>query len=84
MRHLCMRALRAAALALCCTVIAAGAISFGFFYATTPTRWFNVRATELIAWRNTLVLQYEFANATTGKTTPLLSGSVSFIVSTIL
>ncbi|GLC52849.1 hypothetical protein PLESTB_000675200 [Pleodorina starrii] len=74
------RVLRGVAAAICWAVIAAGAIAFAFFYCTTPTRWFNVRATELIAWRNTLVLQYNFANATTGRTTPLLSGTLSFLL----
>ncbi|GLI70994.1 hypothetical protein VaNZ11_016103 [Volvox africanus] len=61
-------------------IIGAGAITFAFFYTITPTRWYNVRATELVTWRNTLILQYKFANATTGKTTPLLSGGLSFIL----
>ncbi|GLC40211.1 hypothetical protein PLESTM_001015500 [Pleodorina starrii] len=74
------RVLRGVAAAICWAVIAAGAIAFAFFYCTTPTRWFNVRATELIAWRNTLVLQYNFANATTGRATALLPGSLSFML----
>ncbi|KXZ46619.1 hypothetical protein GPECTOR_42g830 [Gonium pectorale] len=71
------KCLAAAALWL---LVACGSTAFLFFYATTPTRWYQVRATELIAWRNTLILPYTFANGTTGRTTPLLSGGISFLV----
>ncbi|EFJ47088.1 ferric-chelate reductase [Volvox carteri f. nagariensis] len=74
------RMLFTAACALLWLIVAGGAISFGFFYTTTPTRWYQVRATELITWRNTLILQYNFANATTGRATPLLSGGYSFLL----
>ncbi|PNH12965.1 Ferric reduction oxidase 2 [Tetrabaena socialis] len=74
------RVLRAAATCACWLLVLAGATTFGFFWAVTPTRWYIVRATELIAFKSTLVLDYKFANATTGKATPLLSGTVSFML----
>ncbi|PNH07852.1 Ferric reduction oxidase 7, chloroplastic [Tetrabaena socialis] len=74
------RVLRVAATCACWLLVLAGATTFGFFWAVTPTRWYVVRATELIAFKNTLVLDYKFANSTTGKTTPLLAGSVSFML----
>ncbi|GFR50054.1 hypothetical protein Agub_g12082, partial [Astrephomene gubernaculifera] len=73
-------ALRAVAAAFLWLIVACGAATFAFFFAVTPTRWNSVRATELITWRNTQILQYKFVNSTTGRTTALLSGSVSFML----
>ncbi|GLC43534.1 hypothetical protein PLESTM_001483800 [Pleodorina starrii] len=61
-------------------LVIGGATTFSFFFIMTPTRWFYVNAHDFIAWRNGLVLQYDFANATTGKATPLLSATNSFIL----
>ncbi|GFR41832.1 hypothetical protein Agub_g2609 [Astrephomene gubernaculifera] len=73
-------ALRIIAYAKLWLIIVCGFITFAFFLWTTPTRWFNYRSDEFVTWRNTLVLQYNFVNATTGKQTPLLSNSISFVL----
>lgn len=68
--------------ALLWLLVAFGVGVFSFFYLVTPTRWFNVYNKELIEFRSTLVLPYNFKlNSTTGRTTPILSGTISFLVS---
>lgn len=73
---------RSAVAGLATLLIVCGVTTFAFFFSVTPTRWYQTTATELVGFRNGLVLQYEFeTNTTTGKTTPLLPGSLCFIVS---
>ncbi|KAG2427422.1 hypothetical protein HXX76_012358 [Chlamydomonas incerta] len=61
-------------------LILAGCGTFAFFWCVTPTRWYLVREAEFLAWRNSLILPYTFINGTTGRTTPLLSGTISWLV----
>ncbi|GIL93762.1 hypothetical protein Vretimale_66 [Volvox reticuliferus] len=74
------RALRFAVVTAMWVLAVAGLTTFSFFYIMTPTRWFYVNATDFINWRSSLVLQYRFVNATTGKVTPLLPSTYSFIL----
>ncbi|KAG2452202.1 hypothetical protein HYH02_003233 [Chlamydomonas schloesseri] len=61
-------------------LILAGCVTFAFFWCVTPTRWYLVREAEFVVWRNSLILPYTFINGTTGRTTPLLSGTISWLV----
>lgn len=68
--------------ALLWLLVAFGVGVFSFFYLVTPTRWFIVYNKELIEFRSSLVLPYNFKlNSTTGRTNPILSGTISFLVS---
>ncbi|GIL63792.1 hypothetical protein Vafri_17790 [Volvox africanus] len=74
------RVLRFAVVTAMWVLVVSGLSTFAFFYIMTPTRWFYVNATGFIKWRSSLVLQYTFVNATTGKVTPLLPNTYSFIL----
>ncbi|GLI65959.1 hypothetical protein VaNZ11_009641 [Volvox africanus] len=74
------RVLRFAVVTAMWVLVVTGLSTFGFFYIMTPTRWFYVNATDFLSWRSSLVLQYTFVNATTGKVTPLLPNTYSFIL----
>ncbi|GLC60051.1 hypothetical protein PLESTB_001568000 [Pleodorina starrii] len=79
-RAIVQRAVQVAVVAAMWVLVVGGTTTFAFFFIMTPTRWFYVNAHNFIAWRNGLVLQYNFVNATTGKATPLLPNINSFIL----
>ncbi|KAG2497451.1 hypothetical protein HYH03_004606 [Edaphochlamys debaryana] len=75
-------ALRTSLAAFFWLLVLAGGATFGFFLCVTPTRWFQVRNAELIAWRSTLILTGDsvLPNVTVGRATPLLSSTNSFLL----
>ncbi|KAG2497456.1 hypothetical protein HYH03_004611 [Edaphochlamys debaryana] len=66
----------------CWLLVLAGGATFSFFVCASLTRWFYVDATEVIQWRNSLVLTGDavLPEPTTGIAAPLLPAETSFLL----